>query len=192
MTRKGFEAYKLYLALQRHFSTSYDFHKYNGKVNASVEAYQKRNDMFSFEKLTKIVNEDELMDFFICHFIDNPKCWIRNMNKQNYEKYKAKLKNFPTTFREELQYLSQHNPSDLMMVTNDIPLIHKLCMEKKVSMETLIAMDKFFPFIDDHANKVHVPFAWPDHITMLKNYRPFFVKCVTEIHKDVMKDELLG
>ena len=192
MTRKGFEAYKLYLALQRHFSTTYDFHRYNGKVNASVEAYQKRNDMFSFEKLTKIVNEDELMDFFICHFLDNPKCWIRNMNKQNYEKYKAKLKNFPTTFREELQYLSQHKPSELMAVNNDIPLIHKLCMENKVSVETLIAMDKFFAFIDKHEEEVKVPFAWPDHIATLKNYRPFFVKRVTEIHKDVMKDELLG
>ena len=113
MTRKGFEAYKLYLALQRHFSTTYDFHKYNGKVNASTAAYEKRNDMYSFEKLTKIVNEDELLDFFVCHFLENPKCWIRNMNKQNYEKYKAKLKNFPTTFREELQYLSQHNHLNL-------------------------------------------------------------------------------
>ena len=191
MTRQGYDAYKLYLAMQRHFSTSYDFHKYNGKVNASIEAYQKRNDMFSFEKLSKIVPQDELINFFLCHFLDNPKCWIRSMSKASYEKYKAKLKNFPTTFREELQYLSQHKPADLM-ATNDIPLIHRLCMEKKVSMETLIAMDKFFPFIDKHNDEVNVPFAWPDHIAMLKNYRPFFVEHVTEIHKDVMKDELLG
>ena len=191
MTRQGYDTYKLYLAMQRHFSTSYDFHKYNGKVNASIEAYQKRNDMFSFEKLSKIVPQDELVNFFLCHFLDNPKCWIRNMSKASYEKYKAKHKNFPTTFREELQYLSQHKPADLM-ATNDIPLIHRLCMEKKVSMETLIAMDKFFPFIDKHNDEVNVPFAWPDHIAMLKNYRPFFVEHVTEIHKDVMKDELLG
>lgn len=192
MTRQGYEAYKLYLALQRHFSTNYDFHKYNGKVNASKAAYEKRNDMFSFEKLTKIVPQDELMDFFICHFLDNPKCWIRSMNKQNYEKYKAKLKNFPTTFAEELEYLSQYNPAELMAVNNDIPLIHKLCMEKKVSMETLIAMDKFFGFIDNHEAEVKIPFAWPDHIAALKNYRPFFAKRVTDIHKDVMKNALLG
>ena len=191
MTRQGYDTYKLYLAMQRHFSTSYDFHKYNGKVNVSVEAYQKRNDMFSFEKLSKIVPQDELINFFLCHFLDNPKCWIRSMSKASYETYKAKLKNFPNTFREELQYLSQHKPADLM-ATNDIPLIHRLCMEKKVSMETLIAMDKFFPFIDKHNDEVNVPFAWPDHIAMLKNYRPFFVEHVTEIHKDVMKDELLG
>ena len=191
MTRQGFEAYKLYLALQRHFSTNYDFFKYNGKVNASVEAYEKRNDLYSFEKLTKIVQPDDLLDFYVCHFLENPKCWIRSMNKPRYENYKATIKNFPTKFREDLQYLSQHNPADLM-ATNDIPLIHKLCMEKKVSMETLIAMDKFFPFIDRHDEEVKVPFAWPDHIAMLKNYRPFFVKHVTEIHKDVMKEELLN
>mgnify|MGYP001323202090 CR=1 FL=1 len=69
MTRDGYECYKLYLALQRHFSTTYDFFTYNGKVNASVESYSKRPDVFKFEKLSKILTADQRLDFFVSHFI---------------------------------------------------------------------------------------------------------------------------
>ena len=192
MTRDGYECYKMYLAVQRHFSTTYDYVKYNGKVNASKEAYSKRNDMYAFEKLTKLIQKDEQMDFFVCHFIENPKMWIRNMSKQNYELYKAKMKNFPQKFEEDLQYLSTYKPAELMAVANDIPVIHKLCINKKVDVETLIAMDHFFPFIDKHYEEVKVPIVFPDHIELLRNYRPFFVKKITDIHKDIMKNVLLG
>ena len=136
MTRQGYEAYKLYLAMQRHFSTNYDFEKYNGKVNVSVEAYQKRNDMFSFEKLIKIMPGEDLTDFFLCHFIDNPKCWIRNMNKMHYDGYKSKLKNFSSMFKEDMYLLKQYNPSDLISVVSDIPTIHQLAISKKINIET--------------------------------------------------------
>ena len=55
MTKSGYLAYLKYLALQRHFTSNYDYHKFAGKVKASTDAYQKRNDMFSFEKITKII-----------------------------------------------------------------------------------------------------------------------------------------
>ena len=64
MTRTGYEIYIKYLALQKHFSTDYDYFKFNGRVKASVDAYQKRNDMFAFEKLSKIISNDDLEDFF--------------------------------------------------------------------------------------------------------------------------------
>ena len=192
MTKAGYEAYKLYLALQRHFSTNYDFFKYNGKVNTSTEAYSKRNDMFSFEKLAKIVVKDELIDFFVCHFLENPKCWIRNMSKGNLEQYRAKITNFPTQFREDLQTISNYDLPELMKCENDIPEIHKLAINGKISIETLIAIDKFFPFIDKHQENCKVPFVFPDHITKLIKYRPFFIASVTNFHKDIMKDVLLN
>ena len=192
MTRQGYEAYKLYLALQRHFSTNYDFEKYNGKVNVSKEAYSKRNDMYSFEKLVKIMPDENLTDFYIAHFLDNPKCWIRNMSKMSYEPYKSKMKNFVTLFKEDMYLLKEYNPVELMEVGNDIPTIHQLAISKKINLETLITMDQFFPFIDEHSEKVKVPFVFPDHIKLLQNYRTFFKHRVTDIHKDIMKNVLLG
>lgn len=190
-TREGYECYKMYLALQRHFSTSYDYFTYNGKVKASVESYQKRNDVFSFEKMSRVVLPEDRIDFFICHFLEDPKCWIKNMSKGNLETYKAIIKNFPNKFREDLELISTYNPTELMKAGNDIPVIHKLALDKSISIETLIAMDNFFPFIDMHADEVKVPFVFPNHITRLQKYRPFFVKRVNDLHKDIMKSVLL-
>lgn len=191
MTKAGYEAYKLYLALQRHFSTNYDFFKYHGKVNVSTDAYSKRNDMFSFEKLTKIVLKEDLQDFFVAHFLENPKCWIRNMSKAKMEQHRAKVKNFSTKFREDLEYLSTYHLPDLIKVENDIPQIHKLVIDGTINIETLIAMDHFYPFIDKHAEKVKVSFVWPDYLQKLVKYRPFFTITLTELHKDIMKEALL-
>ena len=192
MTKAGYNAYKLYLALQRHFSTEYDFFKYNGKVNTSVEAYYKRPDAFSFEKLSNIVLEDEMIDFFVCHFVENPKMWIRNMSKSNLEVYRAKIKNFPTKFREDLQYISQFSLPDLMKCENDIPEIHKMVISNKISLETVIAMNKFYPFIEKHKEKCSVPFVWPDYVQKLTKYQPFFESKITDFHKDIMKDVFLN
>ena len=192
MTKEGYETYKQYLALQRHFSTNYDYFKYNGKVNASTDAYSKRTDMFAFEKMIKIIPESDRIDFFVTHFLENPKCWIRSMSKSNLDVYKAKIKNFPTKFREDLEYLVNFSLPELMKVENDIPEIHKIAINGKIDIETLIAVDKFYPFIEKHAKTCTVPFVWPDHITKLQNYRPFFVQKVNDFHKDIMKDVFLN
>ena len=179
MTRTGYQAYQMYLALQRHFSSNYDYFKYQGKVNASVDAYNKRSDYFSFEKLGKIVPQKEWMVFFVAHFIDKPNCWIRDMGKSDYELYKAKLKNFPKTFQEEMEFLaSQYSPPELVAVKDDfqIPLIHDLAIKKKISLETIILIDMFYSFIDNHEKLIKVPMLWSQHITKVKNYSPFVKK----------------
>ena len=75
---EGFDAYKTYLALKRHFTSDYDYFKYNGKVRAGVESFLKRNDRFFFRKLAKKYDDKELVDFFVSNFIvsDN---WIGNL-----------------------------------------------------------------------------------------------------------------
>lgn len=191
MTKQGYETYKLYLALQRHFSTSYCFFKYNGKVNASADAYSNRPEIFKFEKLTKIIPEDERVDFFVCHFIIDPKMWIGNMSKQTYENYKSKMKNFITFFKDDMELIAQYNPKDLMN-TKDTPLIHKLAIDKKINIETIIVMDHFYSFIDKHKEEVNVPFVFPEHIELLINYRPFIQNKITDIHKEVMRQALIS
>lgn len=176
MTKDGYEVYKMYLALQRHFSTNYDFFKYNGKVNVSVDAYQKRNDIFAFEKLTKIIPKEDRIDFFVAHFLDNPKEWIKNMSKDGLERYRSVFKNLPNKFKEDLEYIKMVGPSKMLAVSSDIPMIHKKVFEGDIAIETLILIDMNFPFIDKHAEQVTVPFVWPDHVKKLNKYKPFVLQ----------------
>lgn len=174
MTKQGYHVYQTYLALQRHFTSDYDYFKYNGKINASVNAYNGRSDYFAFEKLSKIIDSKNLVDFFLSHFLDKPNCWIRDMSKSEYEKYSAFMKNFPKQFKEDVDYLAMnHKPHELIQVGAGIPLIHELVIKQKISIETLILMDCFFPFLEQHEKEVNVPVLWPQHLKKVKKYRPF-------------------
>ena len=61
---EGFDAYKTYLAIKQHFTSGYDYFKYNGKVKAKIESFLKRKDKFFFRKLQKRYDKDELVEFF--------------------------------------------------------------------------------------------------------------------------------
>lgn len=177
MTKDGYEVYIMYLALQRHFSTNYDYFQYNGRVKASTDSYSNRNDLFSFEKLTKIIKAEDREDFFVAHFLDNPKEWIRNMSKAKLDEYKATYKNFPNKFKEDLEFIKLNGPHNMIHHTKDeIPGIHKYCINNTLSIETVIALNDIFPFLDKHENEVSVPFVWPDYISKVYNYRPFVQK----------------
>ena len=187
-TRAGFETYQLYLALQRHFTSNYDFHKYNGKVSASVDSYSKRPDLFAFEKLSKIIPEDERVDFLLSHFLENPKEYIRNMSKPKHELYKSLLKNLPKTYENDLNILNYEGMfTSLKCVETDILLIHKNAISKSITLESILILDSIFPFIDKHSKTCKVPFVFPQHIEKLKNYRPFFIKKIEE-KKDLFRE----
>jgi len=172
----GYYTYINYLALQRHFTSDYDYFKYQGKVNASKQAYNKRTDYYSFEKLSKILPQKELLTFFLSHFIDKPNCWIRDMSKDNHNKFKSHLKNFPSKFKQDVEMLaSEYKPAELVYVKNDhtIPLIHDLAIKNLINVETLLLIDSFYPFVDNHYNLIKIPVMWPQYIQKIKKYRPF-------------------
>ena len=171
----------MYLALQRHFSTDYDYFEYNGKVKVSTDAYSKRNDLYAFEKLTHIIKKEDREDFFVSHFLDNPKEWIRNMSKQKLDEYKAVYRNFPIKFQEHLYYLQINGPAEMIKAVPDkIPHIHNSCINGSISLETICVLDDIFPFLEAHEQVVKVPFVWPDHINKIKKYKPFVKKKVQD------------
>lgn len=177
MTKDGYDVYIMYLALQRHFSTTYDYFQYNGKVKASSDSYSNRSDIFSFEKVTKIIKKEDREDFFVAHFLDNPKEWIRNMSKAKLDEYRARYKNFPTKFEEDLHFIKLNGPYSMLEHTKDaIPGIHKYCINNTLSIETICILDQIFPYLDKHHDNVQVPFVWPDYISKVYNYKPFVQK----------------
>lgn len=194
MTKDGFETYKLYLALQRHFSSNYDYFQYNGKVNVSSEAYSKRSDVFSFEKLSKIVPSEERVDFFVAHFVEKPKMWIREMNLSIFETHKQKYLRLKSNFREDLQKIKLEGPGQVMQTNGDIPKIHKMVMSKEINIESLIILNRIWPFLDRHEKEVNIPLVWPEHLTTVKKYSPFLLKKIESdynIYTDIARTILL-
>ena len=193
-TREGFNCYKLYLALQRHFNSDYDFFKYNGKVRGSLDSFEKRNDRFSFEKCAKIVPEDKMVDFFVANFVNDEKTWIKNMNKSFLVKYDATWKNITKIFEEDLHTIRNEGPGKVMEVGKDFPRIYKMVLQNEIRIETVIILNTIFPFVDKHVETVQVPFIFPELIKKIKKYEPFAINNITNKHDllvDVARNVLL-
>ena len=105
----GFETYIKYLALKKHFTTDgYDYHKYNGKVRASIETFRTRPDAYSFAKLSK---RDDVINFMLANFINNPNIWIRQLldfeAQDRYNDWRKKQESLTYTFKSELKNLQE-------------------------------------------------------------------------------------
>ena len=48
-----FEAYKEYIALKLHFTSDYDYFKYNGKTNVTLHSFEERKDKYHFKRLRR-------------------------------------------------------------------------------------------------------------------------------------------
>lgn len=72
-----FETFKLYIALKNHFTLkTYDYFKYNGKTRTSQKSFEKRNDKFFFQKLSK---HNDILGFLVSNLIVNSKSWIKDL-----------------------------------------------------------------------------------------------------------------
>jgi len=179
---EGFDAYKTYLALKRHFTSDYDYFKYNGKVRAGVESFLKRNDKFFFRKLAKKYDEKELVDFFVSNFIvsDN---WIGNLISQesedNYVRFKKRRESLSYHFDTELRWLVDHCRDHdlelnklLLVENNNHPLLLKFLLQKKISIDTIIIMDSVLNFLH-HWGKNLDDIVWEEKKRLITKYNKF-------------------
>jgi hypothetical protein len=66
----GYEAFALYNSLKIHFTQkSYDYFKYNGKSNISVQTFELRKDKYYFYKLSRKYSREEFVKFLVSNFI---------------------------------------------------------------------------------------------------------------------------
>jgi hypothetical protein len=198
---EGFDAYKTYLALKQHFTSTYDYHKYNGKVRVNIESFLKRNDKFFFRKLQKKYNNDELVDFFVSNFITKGDNWIGNLVSQEseiiYVQWKKRSETLSYTFHNELlflhDYCREHDLefNKLILIENGgHPLLLKILLQNKMSLETLIILDAVLGFIE-YWNKHLDDFIWEEKKKLILKYRAFMhynLDKFKKITKDVFKE----
>lgn len=169
-----FDAYVMYLALKRHFSSSYDYVKYNGKVSATVASFEKRKDRYMFHKLSK---HPDPMGLVVSNMMDDDTKWVGDLfDDQAQSVYNAMKKRRETlsyTFRNELSSIEDLE-SSMKVVDGDHPPLLKMYLRGKVSPETMIILDDIGGLFDYWSSKILDEYQWPDVKNRLNKYRPFF------------------
>ena len=106
---EGFNAYKTYLAVKNHFTTSYDYFKYNGKVSAKTDSFLKRRDKFFFNKLERKYTPDQIRELFVSNFADGEDFWVGNVltlkAEEVYNNWKKRQESLSYIFEQVLRFL---------------------------------------------------------------------------------------
>tara|TARA_R110002126_G_scaffold176323_2_gene324973 strand:+ start:873 stop:1487 length:615 start_codon:yes stop_codon:yes gene_type:complete len=197
---EGFDAYKTYLALKQHFTSDYDYFKYNGKVRAKSESFLKRNDKFFFRKLQKKYSKDELVEFFVSNFIVSGNNWIGNLiskeSEDNYANWRKSSESITYNFHNDLCWLSDYcskndiSANDLIVVNkNDHPILLKLFLQNKITTETVIILDSVLGFVRYWNAKID-DIIWDEKKRLLNNYKSF-VRYDIDKCKQLTKETLL-
>ena len=179
---EGFNAYKLYLAVKNHFTTSYDFFKYNGKVNAKEDSFLKRKDKFFFAKLQRKYNNDQLRDLFVSNFADGEDFWIGNVLTQKaesvYTEWKARQMKMSYIFEQDLKFLYDYynernlDFNSLFVMENGHPILLQCVLRNDIYVETMVIIDRVLNY-SRKWNKVLDDPVWTEFKKRMDKYSPF-------------------
>lgn len=173
-TKDAFDLYVYYLALKRHFTSNYDFFKYNGKVKANAMSFENRKDKFFFYKLTKYPNPK---DHILANVVENPDVWIGDLledkAKDVYDKWLKIRESLSYTFRTDLGKLDYDDPNKDIMTSGEHPNLLKLYMQGQFHIESLIILDGLMKIFSYWDKNIQDTILWPDINKKCENYKPF-------------------
>tara|TARA_B100001013_G_C24552745_1_gene419302 strand:- start:345 stop:959 length:615 start_codon:yes stop_codon:yes gene_type:complete len=199
----GFDVFKTYLGIKLHFTTdTYDWFKYEGKVNCKLDTFTKRNDRYFFHKISTRYPKDEVVNYFVANFMDGMDKWVGDLARKNgteiYTNFKKRLESFSYHFRGNCSFLADRFRSDgisfdsgFIVSNGQHPYVLRLLLGKKISYETIIVLDHYLGFIKVWDMQIKENFIWPEVSKKIKKYKPFFkfnqTKCKL-IMKEVFTD----
>jgi hypothetical protein len=176
----GFEAYALFHALKLHFTSKYDYVKYNGKTNVTKEQFMLRKDKFQFYKLSRKYKRDELFGFFVSNMLVNPKIWVGDLlledAESEYKVWQKTQQSLSYVFEQDLHRLFDlvNNPEELLKVVDgQYPLLYNLYMRDMCVKETLIILNELLNFLPMWVKKVEDDIIFPDFVKSCEKYAPF-------------------
>ncbi len=169
------ETYQSYLALKLHFEGKYDYFKYGGKTSASAASFEKRKDRFKFVKLSTKLSDPQILDYYLANFIRGKK-WIGDFDKTNWLEHKK--------VNQSLEYVYQNDIEKLLTIAENFDILFKVgegnhpklvkaYLGKKVSLETLVILEKILKFRESFDAKISETYIWPKVSLLIKKYEPF-------------------
>lgn len=174
-TQAAYDIYVYYLALKRHFTTDYDFFKYNGKVKASQQAFENRKDKFQFYKLSK---RKDAKEFILANMIYEPTLWVGDLldnekAEEVFVEWTRKQQALSYVFDTDLAELNPDFNSNLVVEDGQYPRLLQLYNMKRVNVETLVIIDDLVKNFRYWERNISDPIIFPQIKRTVEKVRPF-------------------
>ena len=170
-----FEAYKEYIALKLHFTSDYDYFKYNGKTNVTLHSFEERKDKYHFKRLAKKYEDSTIREYFIANLIEN-KPWVGNMDLTTYSQWQARTQSIEYIFQNDAENLLTNVTNFDIIFNSDKgnhPKLVKAYLGKKISLETLVIFEKLLHYRKRFDKEINETYVWPTVSRLIERYEPF-------------------
>jgi hypothetical protein len=192
----GFAAFCMYNALKLHFSSSYDYFKYNGKTNLSQNTFMRRKDKYHFYKLSRKYSLQDLRDFYVANMIVDGHTWVGNITgpegEENYRKWQKRIQSLTYRFEQDIIGLLDacDAPEDMLKVPdNQLPLLLSEVMRGTIAIETLAILNDIMNFFPMWSKKIDDDIVWPNWKMKVEKYTPF-VSYDKQKFKTILKESI--
>lgn len=177
----GFASYIMFHALKQHFTTkSYDYLKYNGKIKLNQDHFLKDKCKYSYYKLSRKYNLDELKDFLVSNFVDREIKWVGDLTNEEgestYLKWKKRNQSLTYIFTGNVECLFEkvNKPDELLVVRSGrFPRLLQETMEGNIEVETLCVLNEIMGFLPMWDKKVDEDIIYPEWSRKIVKYTPF-------------------
>ncbi len=170
-----FEAYEKYVALKLHFTSEYDYFKYNGKTSVTLKSFNERKDRFHFKRLSKKYDDPTIIDYFIANIVNNNQ-WVGNMDMATYSQWSSRIQSIEYLFNNDAEKLLT-NATDFDIIFNcdkgNHPKLVKAYLGKKISLETLVIFEKILQYRKRFDKEIKEQIIWPKVSRLIEKYEPF-------------------
>ena len=188
----GYETFGIYESLKLHFSKdTYDFFKYNGKTNHSVQSFENRKDKYHFYKLSrKYTNKDVLIDFLVANFLEDDKTWVGKLLEEDadirYRNRQKVIQSLSYAFENDCRTVFENlsDPNEVIKTDGDYPVLLTKALRKEITIETLVILNKILNFFPMWDKKITDTIRWPDFRRKCEKYASF-------LPQDVVKFKLI-
>jgi len=180
MKMDAIDAYKVYLGVKNHFTLdSYDWFKYNKKVNVTYDSFLKRKDKIFFAKLGNR-KDAYLEEFLVSNFMHDTKMWVGELLseecEERYKEWKRRQESLTYVFKNEMDFISGWSATELNEFFNakggDHPPIIKKYLRGEISLETLAILNSLLHFVKRYDIMIHDP-IYKEVSKLCKKYQPF-------------------
>lgn len=186
-TKDAFDLYIYYLAMKRHFTSDYDFFKYQGKVKANITSFEKRKDKFFFFKLSK---KKEARDIILANLLEEPNMWIGDIfddkAEARYTDWLKRKQSLTYLFKREINDLTDDLESAIVTEDGQHPKLLRLYTTRNISIETLIILNDVINFFGYWNKNISDTIIYPDINRKCKKYRPFLDYDLEKMRKIVL------
>jgi hypothetical protein len=171
-----FEAYKLFLAVKMHFTQpNYDFFKYNGKVNAKLDSFNRRRDKYHFAKLAK---HKDPMGYLVAQYTSgNFNGWAGDLFAEEagrvYTEYLARQQSITYNFQSDLGKLEEGFISKFKVKDGQHPEALVMFRRGNISIETFTILNNHLNFFQLWDTRIDDTVLWPSIRERCLKYRPF-------------------